>query len=271
MMDQTSVPLYETLIRHSQRHPVSLHVPGHKNGSLFPKIAKDLYGSLLTIDVTELTGLDDLHEPSGAIQIAETLLADFYGAKRSFFLINGTTVGNLSMVLSICGPNDEVLVQRNCHKSIMNALKLSGAKPIFIHAEIDESTEVPTFVDAAEIKKLLTKYPLVKGIIITNPNYYGMTFDLKEIIAEAHKRGIPVLVDEAHGAHFNLGASFPQSAIHAGADIVVHSAHKTLPAMTMGSYLHYNSNLVPLDRLTFYLRALQSSSPSPIMTDNKSL
>ncbi|MEC2855836.1 aminotransferase class I/II-fold pyridoxal phosphate-dependent enzyme, partial [Bacillus cereus] len=180
--------------------------------------------------------------------------------------INGSTVGNLAMILSCCGEHDIVLVQRNCHKSIINALKLAGANPIFLDPWIDEAYNVPVGVRNEIIKKAIEKYPNAKALILTHPNYYGMGMDLEASIAFAHAHKIPVLVDEAHGAHLCLGEPFPKSALTYGADIVVHSAHKTLPAMTMGSYLHINSHLVDEEKVTTYLSMLQSSSPSyPIM------
>ncbi len=265
-MNQDNTPLYDALQTHINKKTISLHVPGHKSGEVFPARAISSFKGILPFDVTELSGLDDLHEPTEAILEAERLLSELYGASRSFFLINGTTVGNLSMVLAVCGENEVVLVQRNCHKSIMNALIIAGAKPIFLSPEYDEWGQVPTYVHEREAIKALEMYPEAKAIILSNPSYYGHTYDLKNIIKYSHEKGIPVLVDEAHGAHFGVGKPFPESALKSGADIVVQSAHKTLPAMTMGSFLHFQSKFISIERLSFFLRALQSSSPSyPIM------
>lgn len=265
-MNQKRMPLYEALIEFKEREPLSFHVPGHKNGVNFPQEAIGEFKDILSIDVTELTGLDDLHSPFECIDEAQKLLADVYGAEKSYFLINGSTVGNLAMILSCCGERDIVLVQRNCHKSIINGLKLAGANPIFLDPWIDEAYNVPVGIGDEVIKGAIKRYPNAKALILTHPNYYGMGIDLEASIAYAHAHKIPVLVDEAHGAHFCLGEPFPKSALAYGADIVVHSAHKTLPAMTMGSYLHINSHLVNEERVSAYLSMLQSSSPSyPIM------
>ncbi|ALQ65884.1 arginine decarboxylase [Bacillus cereus] len=266
-MNQNRIPLYEALIEFKERGPLSFHVPGHKSGLNFPQEAIEGFKDILSIDVTELSGLDDLHSPFECIDEAQQLLADVYGVEKSYFLINGSTVGNLAMILSCCGEHDIVLVQRNCHKSIINGLKLAGANPIFLDPWIDEAYNVPVGIHNEVIKEAIEKYPNAKALILTHPNYYGMGVDLEESIAYAHAHKIPVLVDEAHGAHFCLGGAFPKSALAYGADIVVHSAHKTLPAMTMGSYLHINSNLVKEEKVSTYLSMLQSSSPSyPIMT-----
>lgn len=262
-MNQNKTPLYETLCAHANNNPLSFHVPGHKNGIISPK---KYFEQVLKIDATELSGLDDLHSPEGPILEAETLLADLYVVKNSFFLINGSTAGNLAMVMSACEEGDIVLVQRNCHKSILNALKLGKVIPLFLEPEFDQDWKIAAGVNIQTVKEAVTTYPNAKALILTYPNYYGLTYDLKEMIEFAHQFDIPVLVDEAHGAHFILGDPFPPSAVQLGADIVVQSAHKTLPAMTMGSFLHYNTSLVDLERLMEYLHIFQSSSPSyPIM------
>ncbi|MFJ9292244.1 aminotransferase class I/II-fold pyridoxal phosphate-dependent enzyme [Bacillus halotolerans] len=261
-----NTPLYHALIQHARRNSHSFHVPGHHNGDVFFDEAKTIYNPLLTIDLTELSGLDDLHHPSGVIKEAQDLVSQLYGSAESFFLVNGTTVGNLAMILSVCDPGDTILIQRNCHKSVFHAVDLAGAEPVYLAPDIDEIMHVPTHVPLDTIKEALKAYPNAKGLVLTNPTYYGHSADLTEIISEAHQYGTPVLVDEAHGAHFVLGEPFPASALQMGADIVVQSAHKTLPAMTMGSYLHLNSNKIERNRVADYLNRLQSSSPSyPIM------
>ncbi|PMC34054.1 hypothetical protein CJ195_24900 [Bacillus sp. UMB0899] len=259
-------PLYSALLNHANAKPLSLHVPGHKNGAVFLKEANHLYRDILHIDVTELTGLDDLHDPQDVILAAQQLTANVYGVKNTYFLVNGSTVGNLAMILSTCQDGDEVLVQRNSHKSIMNGLQLAGVKPIFLSPKMDAEYHVPSYIEIETVREALDLFPNAKALILTSPNYYGLSIDLKEIVTLAHGHGIPVLVDEAHGAHFIIGNGFPSSAIEAGADIVIHSAHKTLPAMTMGSYLHFNSNYINQETIETYLSMLQSSSPSyPIM------
>jgi arginine/lysine/ornithine decarboxylase len=265
-MKQARTPLFDQLRKHIKGNPISFHVPGHKFGDVFSEKGQPFFSDILKLDATEITGLDDLHSPEGVILEAEELLADLYRTQKSFFLINGSTVGNLSMILSTIKEDDLVLVQRNSHKSIMNGLKLAKAKPVFISPEFDEEYKVAGELSADAVKLALKQYPNAKALILTYPNYYGLTYDLKSIIDLAHAHGIPVLVDEAHGVHFIAGDYFPQSAVELGADIVVQSAHKTLPAMTMGAFLHFQSNLVSMSNVQFYLKALQSSSPSyPLM------
>jgi arginine/lysine/ornithine decarboxylase len=265
-MNQSMTPLYSKLIKHHEGNPISFHVPGHKYGEVFPESGQSYYRDLLKLDATEITGLDDLHSPDGVILEAEHLLAQLYRTEKSYFLINGSTVGNLAMILATVNEDDIVLVQRNSHKSIMNGLRLAKAQPVFIGPEFDSVFGVAGGVDLEMVQSALNQYPAAKALILTYPNYYGLTYDLKSIIDFAHGRKIPVLVDEAHGVHFAAGGYFPPTAVELGADVIVQSAHKTLPAMTMGAFLHYQSELVPQSQLELYLQTLQSSSPSyPIM------
>ncbi len=266
MNTQLKIPLYEALTEHVNKKPISFHVPGHKYGEIALTEANYFFKQILKIDATELTGLDDLHSPEGAILEAERLLAELYHTKKSFFLVNGSTVGNLAMIMAACSEDDLVLVQRNCHKSVLNALRLAKVRPIFLEPEYNQEWKIASGVSIGTVEQAVALYPDVKAIILTYPNYYGMTYDLQSIIHVAHDHHIPVLVDEAHGPHFIVGEPVPPSALKLGADIVVHSAHKTLPAMTMGSFLHVNSNLVNLEKVKEYLGMFQSSSPSyPIM------
>jgi arginine/lysine/ornithine decarboxylase len=265
-MDQRKTPLVDQLLLHSAKKPISFHVPGHKYGEVFPEQARDYFQPLLKLDATEIAGLDDLHSPEGVILEAERLLAQLYHAKKSFFLVGGSTSGNLAMIMAALNENDLVLVQRNSHKSVMNGIKLAKAKPVFLSPEFDSDSLAAGGVSLKTVQEAIQSYPEAKALIVTYPNYYGAVYNLKDMIDLAHMHNIPVLVDEAHGVHFIAGEPFPPSAVALGADVVVQSAHKTLPAMTMGAYLHYNSKHISLARLAGYLQMLQSSSPSyPVM------
>ncbi|RKQ33005.1 aminotransferase class I/II-fold pyridoxal phosphate-dependent enzyme [Oceanobacillus halophilus] len=265
-MNQTNTPLFSKLQQFTMKDPVSFHVPGHKNGQVFSEEGVDFYKQMLRLDLTELSGLDDLHAPSGVIQEAEQLAAEFFKAEKTFFLVGGSTVGNLAMVLATCHSGDKVIVQRNCHKSIMNALELSGAHPIFIAPEYDSNVDRYTSIGFTTLTHSLERYPDAKAVVLTYPDYFGRTYEIKRMIELTHEYGIPVLVDEAHGVHFSLDNGFPTSALQLGADVVVQSAHKMAPAMTQGSYLHIKSRFILKERVAHYLQMLQSSSPSyPLM------
>lgn len=257
-------PLVQKLVEFNQQTFTSFHVPGHKSG-LLSRLPMAIQ-SALPYDVTELSGLDDLHEPEGVIAEAQKKLANLYKADASYFLVNGSTVGNLAMIYATCSVGDTVIVQRNAHKSIFNALELVKAKPVLLTPEWNERTSTNGIVGVDQVKHALQLYPEAKAVILTYPTYYGETGkSIQEIIHISHRQGIPVLVDEAHGAHFIVGKPFPTSALELGADVVVHSAHKTLPAMTMASFLHVKSTIVCHKRVAKYLRMLQSSSPSYLL------
>lgn len=260
------MPLYEKLVEFQAKYPVSFHVPGHKNGEVFPEIAKDYFSQILKLDMTEISGLDDLHAPKEAIAEAETLAAQFFGADYTFFLVGGSTAGNVAMILATCSSGEKIIVQRNSHKSILNALELANANPVFLAPEYDESVSRYTSPSVSSLHEALQKHPDAKAIVLTYPDYFGRTYLLKEMIDLAHRFQIPVLVDEAHGVHFSLGKPLPPSALKLGADAVVQSAHKMAPAMTMASYLHIHSTLLSKEKVAHYLQMIQSSSPSyPLM------
>lgn len=258
---QEKRPLVEALEKFHKNSPISFHVPGHKNGLLsnLPELIRDS----MQYDLTELNGLDDYHHPEEAIKEAEQLLTKLYNTDESFFLVNGTTIGNLAMIYATCQYGEQIIVQRNAHKSIFHAIELVGAEPIFVSPKWDEQSKTASYVSLEVIEEAIQQFPFVKAVVLTYPNYYGVSSpDLENIIRLCHKLQMPVLVDEAHGAHFQTHKGFPKSALLYGADIVVQSAHKTLPALTMGSFLHIRSQFVDSKKVNKYLRMLQSSSPS---------
>ncbi|WP_077623873.1 aminotransferase class I/II-fold pyridoxal phosphate-dependent enzyme [Sediminibacillus massiliensis] len=265
-LNQRDAPLHQALQKFIQNEPISFHVPGHKNGQLFSELGKDKFQELLKFDLTELNGLDDLHAPSGVIKAAQQLAADWFGASETHFLVGGSTAGNLAMILAAGSVRKKMIVQRNCHKSILNGLELCNAEPVFVAPEFDTRANRYTAPSFGSIKNAVEESEEIGAIILTYPDYYGKTFDIKEIIDYAHEQNIPVLVDEAHGVHFSLKNEFPPSALDLGADVVVQSAHKMAPAMTMASYLHVRSQLIRAEDVFHYLQMIQSSSPSyPLM------
>lgn len=268
-MDRTPfsrAPLYETLQQDYFQRASRYHVPGHKGGRGFSQETAGLLKDIMKIDYTEVNGLDDLHHPEGIIKEAQELAALCFGAEHTYFLVNGSTVGNLAMIQTMCQRNDLLLVQRNVHKSVIHGLMLAGARAVFLSPQTDVATGLPVGVDEEELSHALDTYPEAKAVLLSNPNYYGMGIDLKRIADRVHSYGKPLLVDEAHGAHYGFHPDLPQSALAAGADVVVQSTHKMLTALTMGSMLHIQGNRIDRERLAFYLSVLQSSSPSyPIM------
>ncbi|MGJ7909975.1 aminotransferase class I/II-fold pyridoxal phosphate-dependent enzyme [Neobacillus sp. LXY-1] len=260
--DHTEAPLYDALCEYEKSKRISMHVPGHKDGRVFDEGALSHFSGILGLDTTESVGIDDLHHPTDFIADAQNLAAEAFGADYTFFLVGGSTVGNLSIALSLCGPGDKILVQRNMHKSVFHGLLLAGAHPIFIAPAIESTTKVAMVSDIAFIEKALMEHSDVKAVWITNPNYYGMSKDISRLADTCHRHDIPLIVDEAHGAHFGQVEEVPPSALSKGADIVVQSTHKMLTAMTMASMLHVKGNLVSRERIAQVLGMLQSTSPS---------
>ncbi|WP_274648386.1 aminotransferase class I/II-fold pyridoxal phosphate-dependent enzyme [Paenibacillus humicola] len=266
------IPLAAAVTHHADSKPVSFHVPGHKFAQSIQKLASDLprvwsaMHAAMSIDVTELSDTDDLHAPAGAIAEAQRLAADSFGAERTYFLVGGSTAGNLALLLACCEPGDVIIVQRNVHKSVLNGLALAGAQTVFVTPRRDESTQLDVVPELADIEEALTRYPEAKAVFLTNPSYYGFCVDLAPYAEFVHNRHKLLLVDEAHGAHFGRHPRFPRSAVHAGADAVVQSTHKTLTALTMGAMLHIQGNRLDHQAVKRALSMIQSSSPSyPIM------
>jgi len=260
-------PLYEALVAHAQLQAHAFHVPGHKQRSAWgEEQAASYYRSLLPLDVTELSDTDDLHHPEGPIVEAQTLAANCFGAEETRFLVGGSTAGNLAMILGVCQPGEMVILQRNVHKSIIHGLMLAGARAVLLPPDVDAASGLATVPGEQLLLASLERYPEAKAVILSAPNYYGMSPDLRPLITLIHKYGIPVLIDEAHGPHFGFHPRFPKAALQAGADLVVQSTHKMLSAMTMGAMLHMQGNRISRSSVRQALTMVQSSSPSfPIM------
>ncbi|WP_309122895.1 aminotransferase class V-fold PLP-dependent enzyme [Paenibacillus sp.] len=257
-------PIVAALAAYRSRRRAGFHVPGHKAGAAYasdPDVASWL-GAVGPYDATELPGLDDLHAPSGAIEQAQALAAQCFGARRTYFLVGGSTVGNLAAIHAAAGPGELLVLQRDAHKSAIHALMLRGAGAVFVLPEADEELGLYGGVSADAIARALDEHPEAKAVFVTSPNYYGIAADIGAIAEAAHARGKALIVDEAHGAHFGRHPRFPKSALQQGADVVIQSTHKMLSALTMGAMLHIGSNRIPHERIEAYLRMLQSSSPS---------
>ena len=253
-------PLFDQLHGYTKKHRVSFAMPGHKGGKgLDAKFKKNIY----KYDVTELADTENLHYPNHYLTQSKKQLAEFYGAQESYFLVNGSTSGIHAMIAATCTAGGCLAVNRACHISVINACALLGVTPVFIAQDIIDTYSIPEGVNPAVLTDLLDKNPAIQAVLITSPSYYGACSDIHTISKITSARGIPLLVDEAHGAHFaaNDGV-FPSTAVLAGADMVVQSAHKTLGALNQASYLHFTSDLVDRNKLRSALSMLQSSSPS---------
>lgn len=263
---QQRAPIFEALLSHRLRKTRSFHVPGHKYGADLSGAHQQFYQHIMSIDTTEITGMDDLHFPEGCILEAEQLAAEAFGAEETLFLVGGSTAGNLAAIYALCEPGDVVIVDRSCHKSVLNGLTLAGAKAVFVTPQVDATFGVPTEMSLDTMEKAIAAYPFAKAAVITSPNYYGKISDISNIADRCHSSGIPLIVDEAHGAHFTFHEQLPPSAIQCGADLVIQSTHKMLGAMTMGAMLHMQGSRIDRHDVKKALTMLQSSSPSyPLM------
>ncbi|TMW69978.1 aminotransferase class I/II-fold pyridoxal phosphate-dependent enzyme [Alteribacter natronophilus] len=264
-MNQNRMPVVEALKKHAMSGSVSMHVPGHKNGSVFHSGSREIFSGVLSIDLTEISGMDDLHCPEGIIRDAEMLAAGLYGTKMTSFLVGGSTAGNLAAILGTVKEGDCVLVQRNSHQSVIHGLEMAGAAPVLLEPEQSENRTYGVSVNT--VREAVAAWPQARALLLTSPTYEGYVQDLTDHIAAAHEAGIPVIVDEAHGAHLIIEEQgWPLTALRAGADAVVQSAHKMLPAMTMSSLLHMQGERLDHEKIRKYLRMIQSSSPSyPLM------
>jgi lysine decarboxylase len=253
--------LYDKLIKYNKKvYP--LHMPGHKLGR------KINSANLAKIDVTEVRGTDNLHNPTGIISEAQEKAAITFGAEKTYFLVNGSTGGIISTISTICNEKDKILIARNCHKSVYNAILINNLEPIYIYPEIMESNGIVAGVDPYHIEENLIKYPSIKLVVITSPTYEGFLSNIEEIAKIVHKYNKVLMVDEAHGAHFKFNNYFPKTSIEQGADIVIQSTHKTLPAFTQSAMLHVQSTRIECNKLQKELAIFQSSSPSYILMNS---
>lgn len=250
----------EVLEQHVRENRVSFHVPGHHNGTVKSDDLPLPFAKIMPYDLTELAHLDDLHDAKGIIKQAEESLGALYGCK-SKWLVNGSTVGNWGMLAATVRRGERVYVQRNSHKSIWNAMEWLGIQPILLNPEIERGTGIPTVVHLETIQQAIEEFPGGKAVILTSPTYYGDMADIRAISDYLNTFDIPLLVDEAHGAHLIHPTLPKRSAIFEGASAVVQSAHKTLPALTMGAWIHFNQK-IDESRLNHALSSFQSSSPS---------
>lgn len=252
--------LYEMLKNYDSTDYYGFHMPGHKrNGTL---TGCDLP---YNIDITEIEGFDDLHHGSGILKEAENRASVLYHAQETCYLVNGSTSGILSAVMGCTSRGDKILISRNCHKAVYHAVFMNGLKPVYIYPRFYNEMELNGPVDVSDIEALLQEHLDIKAVVITSPTYDGVVSDVKVIANMAHQKNIPLIVDEAHGAHFGFHPYFPENSNAYGADVVIHSLHKTLPSLTQTALIHMNGNLVNRKKIRRYLRMLQTSSPSYVL------
>jgi lysine decarboxylase len=256
------MPIYQMLRTYSKGNFIPFHMPGHILG----KGLAEEFKILGRFDITEIPGSDCLHYPQGVIKEAQELATYCFGAGCTLFLVNGSTSGIHAMILSTVKPGGKLILARDCHVSVLNILAAINAEPVFIQSEMDWENRIPLGVKASHIEEAIKKNSDVQGILITRPSYYGTASELADIVKISRKYNIPLMIDEAHGAHFAFSRRLPETAMNLGADISVQSLHKTLPALTQTAVLHINKNsLVNKEIIKTAVSMVQTTSPSYIL------
>ncbi len=265
-MKQNKPNLFDALKAYSTSGAYPFHMPGHKRNTAL--LGDDLP---LAEDITEIDGFDNLHNPEGILKDLAERLAALYGSAFSLPLVNGSTGGILAGIATCCSYGDSILMARNCHKSVYNAVSLLGLKPYYVVPPTDEKTGIAGSIRPEDIKSALELHPEIRLVVLTSPTYDGVLSDIKTIVNLAHEREIPVLVDEAHGAHLRFTPLAEFSAVPCGADIVIQSLHKTLPAMTQCAVAHVNGKRISPTAFLKKCAVFETSSPSYILLSSIAL
>lgn len=249
--------LNQKLIQYCQSDIYPFHMPGHKQ-TAFP------FPNPYSIDITEIDGFDNLHHAGDILKETQERAAALYGAKRSYYLVNGSTCGVLAVVCAATRKRDKVLVARNCHKAVYHALFLNELQTEYLYPVLTNN-DIQGQITVEQVEEALYHNPDITAVIITSPTYEGIVSDVAGIAETAHAHGVPLIVDEAHGAHIGFGAGFPENAVKLGADAVIMSLHKTLPSFTQTALLHINSNRIAQEQVESYLDIFETSSPSYLL------
>lgn len=249
--------LLEKLKQYGESDFYPFHMPGHKRAELeFPNPYK--------IDITEIEGFDNLHQSEGILLKAQMQAARLYGSKKSYYLVNGSTCGILAAICAGTKRGEKILVARNVHKSVYHALYLNSLRGVYVNPAVT-SQGIQGSVSPVDVEKKLEENPDIRAVVITSPTYEGIVSDIAEIAEIVHRRGIPLMVDEAHGAHFGFSDYFPETAVSLGADVVIQSLHKQFPSFTQTALLHLNSGLIREREIEKYLGIFETSSPSYVL------
>ena len=251
--------LYAKLQAYGRSDFYGFHMPGHKRQMLYP--FEDPFG----IDITEIDGFDNLHHAEGILKEAQERAAMLYGSSETHFLVNGSTAGLLSAIAGCTTRGGKIIMARNCHKAVYHAAFLNDLEVIYWMPRMDPVNGVNCGLPVDNLKKLLKENPDTQAIVMTSPTYDGVVSNVDKVVEIVHKCGIPLIVDEAHGAHFGFDPRFPKNSVGKGADVVIHSLHKTLPSMTQTALIHLNGSLADREKIRRYLSIYQTSSPSYVL------
>ena len=242
-LDQTRMPIYEALEKLKRERIVPFDVPGHKRGKGNPELTDFLGSKCMSVDVNSMKPLDNLCHPVSVIKEAEELAADAFGASHAFFMVGGTTSAVQSMIMASVKAGDKIIMPRNVHRSAINAMILTGAKPVYVNPEVDSRLGISLGMAISQVEQAIRDNPDAKAILVNNPTYYGICSNLKAIVELAHRHNMLALVDEAHGTHFYFSQDLPLSAMAAGADMASVSMHKSGGSLTQSSFLLLGENV----------------------------
>ena len=242
-LDQNRAPIHEALEQFRQKRVVPFDVPGHKRGRGNPELTEFLGQQCVSVDVNSMKPLDNLCHPISVIREAEQLAAQAFGAAHAFLMVGGTTSAVQSMVLTVCKRGDEIILPRNVHRSVINALVLCGAIPVYVNPEVDHRLGISLGMKGEQVERAIKEHPKAVAVLVNNPTYYGICSDLREIVRLAHEHNMLCLADEAHGTHFYFGKDLPVSAMAAGADMASVSMHKSGGSLTQSSFLLAGPNI----------------------------
>ena len=266
-MKQGYAPLADAMRAYAADGVLAFHTPGHKQGlGAHPLLRELITAEGLREEVSLMEELDDLHRPTGCIREAEKLAAELYGAAEAHFCINGTTGAIQAMLMAALNPGETVLVPRNAHRSIVGAMVLTGARPVWLQPEYDAGLGTPLGLAAETVRQAMEAHPEARALVLVYPTYYGVAADLAGLARLVHEGGLLLLVDEAHGSHLPFSRALPQEAIAAGADMAATSTHKLLGSLTQTSMLLVHKDCpVDRERIRESLSLLQSTSPNQLL------
>lgn len=251
---------------------ISFHMPGHKLGKIYDRLGyTDIVKNIYKMDTTEISGTDNLHSPEGVIKESQERAAKIFKSEGTYYLVNGSTCGIQGAIMSACNPKDKIIVNRDCHQSVISACILGDINPEYIYPQIDKDNNILKGIKVEDAINTIDKNLDAKAILVTYPTYHGMIYDLEKICEYAHSKDMIVIVDEAHGSHLGLSDKLPRTALEQGADIVIQSTHKTLPSFTQSSMIHIQGNRVCKEKLSTMLRMIESSSPSYVLMSSLEL
>lgn len=267
--------LINRLAAYARSDMYPFHMPGHKRRTgpeeSFMNSCTDSFTNPFAVDITEIEGFDNLHHPEGILKDSMKWAADVYGADQTYYLINGSTGGILAAVCGSVPRGGRILVSRNCHKSVYHGICLNQLKTSYVYPQEIEGLGIQGGITAEDVERMLNRYMDTQAVLIVCPTYDGIVSDIEAIARIVHRAGLPLIVDEAHGAHFRYDAMFPVSALDLGADVVIQSVHKTLPSLTQTALLHIKCNrpdggcYADRERIDRYIHMVQSSSPSYVL------